>query len=84
MNFSLMMSLGFGLAAICSAAGGYIAYQKGRSVAEGAVLGFLLGPIGDLIVVLLPTRDLPHKQRQFVKQGDFLDTVAKAEARRKH
>jgi hypothetical protein len=35
--------------------GAYVANQKGRSTTEGAVFGFLFGPFGILIVLLLPT-----------------------------
>lgn len=34
--------------------GAYVAAQKGREPAEGAVFGALLGPVGLLIVALLP------------------------------
>lgn len=39
--------------------GAYIAGQKGRAPAEGAVLGFLFGPLGALIEAILPTLDSP-------------------------
>lgn len=35
--------------------GWYIAGQKGRSGGEGAVLGFLFGPLGVLVEALLPS-----------------------------
>lgn len=37
-------------------AGQYIAESKGRSPNEGAAMGLLLGPLGLLIAVLMPTR----------------------------
>lgn len=36
-------------------AGAYIAAAKGRPSAEGAVFGFMLGPIGLLVAVLMPS-----------------------------
>jgi len=36
-------------------AGAYIAQAKGRPAFEGVVFGFLLGPIGLLMTVLMPT-----------------------------
>ena len=41
---------------ICVGIGAYIANQKGRSMAEGLVLGLLLGFIGVLIEALLPAK----------------------------
>jgi hypothetical protein len=39
---------------VFSVVGAWVAGQKGRSTTEGAVLGFMLGPLGALIVALLP------------------------------
>ena len=48
---------GFGLlasAAVCGGLGAYVAITKERSAAEGAMFGGLLGPVGVLIVAMLP------------------------------
>lgn len=37
--------------------GAYVAAQKNRAGMEGLILGFLFGPLGVLIVALLPTRE---------------------------
>jgi len=37
--------------------GGYIAKQKNRSLAEGAVIGFLFSVLGVIIVALLPNKE---------------------------
>jgi hypothetical protein len=52
--------MGFVIAVLCigllfGGLGFYIATQKGRSSGEGFLLGFLFGPLGCLIVALLPT-----------------------------
>jgi hypothetical protein len=46
--------------------GAYISTQKGREGAEGFFLGFLLGPLGLLIAVLMPvqTPRLPVRHRE--------------------
>lgn len=36
--------------------GAFIAREKNREMAEGALLGFLLGPLGVIVEGLLPTR----------------------------
>lgn len=41
--------------AVCGCLGAYIARAKGRSALEGLLFGVLLGPIGVLIAVLMPT-----------------------------
>lgn len=45
--------IGFGLA--MAGFGSYVATAKGRSFYEGAAFGLVLGPLGILIVALLPT-----------------------------
>lgn len=42
------------LFAVCSGAGLYVATQKNRPPAEGALLGGLLGPFGVIVAALLP------------------------------
>ncbi|MDR3582532.1 MAG: hypothetical protein P4L67_04635 [Candidatus Pacebacteria bacterium] len=44
--------------------GAYVAKQKGRSTTEGAVFGFLLGPFGVLIELMLPTIEAKRHGRQ--------------------
>ena len=39
--------------------GCYISGEKGRGGTEGLVFGFLLGPIGVLVTVLMPAPDRP-------------------------
>jgi hypothetical protein len=39
---------------VFAALGHYVALQKGRPAAEGLILGFLFGPLGCLIVAMLP------------------------------
>lgn len=49
--------LGLGLllwACLWGGFGAYVANQKGRSEGEGMIFGALLGPIGLLIVAILP------------------------------
>ena len=36
--------------------GGYIAKQKNRGLAEGAIIGFLFSVIGLIVVALLPSK----------------------------
>lgn len=36
----------------------WISTQKGRSAGEGFLLGFLFGPLGVIVEVLLPSRDI--------------------------
>jgi hypothetical protein len=50
------------LGAMFAGLGYWVADQKGRSTTEGAVLGFLFGPLGVLIVALLPAQ-LPPPRR---------------------
>jgi hypothetical protein len=42
----------------CAMTAEYVAYQKGRPLAEGFLLGVILGPIGPLVVALLPDKTL--------------------------
>jgi hypothetical protein len=65
--------------------GYYVAVQKGRPEAEGLVLGFLFGPLGCLIVALLPSgppagRSPGHADRAWVDDapvsGDLSDYFA--------
>ena len=44
---------------ICGGIGSYVARAKGRLAVEGLLFGFLLGPIGVLIEVLMPTVSRP-------------------------
>lgn len=46
----------FVVAAVFSGLGAYVAYEKGRSPNEGLVLGFLFGPLGCLLVAMLPAK----------------------------
>lgn len=49
-----------------SVVGGWIGGQTGRGVAEGAILGVLLGPLGLLIALLLPRPEAvpPPRRRE--------------------
>lgn len=44
---------------ICAGVGAYVAEAKNRPTGEGVALGSLLGPLGVLIVALLPTLEAP-------------------------
>jgi hypothetical protein len=56
--------LGFAFALGCSVLGAWVGIQKDRSPLEGATLGFLFGPLGVLIELLLPTgRYAPERKR---------------------
>jgi len=48
---ALMVACAFGFL------GGWVAGEKGRSRNEGALIGFLFGPLGVLILVLLPSKE---------------------------
>jgi hypothetical protein len=69
---------------ICAGIGGYIAAQKGRSETEGAVLGFLLGPLGLLIEALLPTVQAPKRRtsgrapRRTGERGEWVPEYSEA------
>lgn len=43
----------------CGLLGAYVGFQKGRAPIEGLVIGAMLGPLGVLVVALLPTVDVP-------------------------
>jgi hypothetical protein len=51
---ALVVSMGLGI---------YIAQEKGRSAGEGALFGFLLGPLGVLIEACMPTLEIPPARR---------------------
>jgi hypothetical protein len=54
--------------------GAYVADQKGRGKTEGFWLGLLFGPLGVLVVALLPAiRSRPRAQR--VTRRDYYDVV---------
>jgi hypothetical protein len=63
----IVAALGFWF--ICAIAGGAIASSKGLSGCMGMALGFLLGPIGLLIVVCLPASPLVVAQAQQIEAG---------------
>ena len=44
--------------------GQYVADQKGRSALEGFLFGFLLGPLGLIIVACLPTMTAEERKRR--------------------
>ena len=44
------------VAVIFACFGGYVANQKGRDVGEGIMLGLLFGPLGVVVVALLPSK----------------------------
>jgi predicted amidophosphoribosyltransferase len=52
---------------VCGFIAGAIAQNKGQSVSAALVLGFLLGPIGIIIVVLSKTDTKSLEQAQLVK-----------------
>ncbi|HWE37264.1 MAG TPA: hypothetical protein VG406_11915 [Isosphaeraceae bacterium] len=73
-----------GLALICLALGlafgtfgAWIADQRGRSFWEGALLGFVFGPIGVIVEALLPGGDPPpaRDERPRVHRPDAADDV---------
>jgi hypothetical protein len=55
-----MFSAAMVVIAVCGMLGIYVATVKGRPPGEGILLGMLLGPLGVLIVALLPTQPLPQ------------------------
>jgi hypothetical protein len=54
MDPSLILGLVVASAVVFGSLGIYVAAQKGRSPGEGFVLGAIFGPLGCLIVALLP------------------------------
>lgn len=56
-HWLLLICLGWIL--IWGGFGAYVAVQKGRSETEGMVFGAILGPIGLLIIAMLP----PHRPK---------------------
>jgi hypothetical protein len=71
--------LGFAFALGCAVLGAWVGIQKDRSPLEGATLGFLFGPLGVLIELLLPTgRYAPERKRDPYRptiQSDEADIV---------
>lgn len=57
--------------AVFSVVGAWVAGQKGRSTTEGAVIGFMLGPLGALIEALLPNAS--RAQRSERRRGPLGD-----------
>ena len=51
----MIIGIGFLLAIIMGILGRYVAKEKNRSEADGFIGGFFLGPIGIIIVALMPT-----------------------------
>jgi uncharacterized membrane protein YeaQ/YmgE (transglycosylase-associated protein family) len=47
----------------CAMAARYVGWRKGRPMAEGFVLGIVLGPIGALVVALLPDEVLQEARQ---------------------
>jgi hypothetical protein len=71
---------------------GFIGYAVGDTRQQGGlgfVLGFLLGPLGILVAVLLPRKELPQRQRWQEKQArkyraaPVMDEVEAWEARQR-
>ena len=42
---------------LVTACGWYVAIQKGRHPVEGIIFGFLMGPLGLILVACLPTQE---------------------------
>ncbi len=63
---------------ICGAFGGYIAGAKRRPAAEGFAFGVLLGPVGLLLLALLPTGDVrPKVARPELAAGPLLPATTR-------
>jgi len=55
---------------LCGVAGGIILNNKGRSGCGGFALGFLLGPIG-LVIALVMSADQREIEKQSLRAGDM-------------
>jgi hypothetical protein len=65
MTPQFVLLAGVATAAVCAGLGYYVAGVKGRGRAEGVLFGALLGPLGILVVALLPEGpgDAPPKRQ---------------------
>ena len=54
--------------------GGYISKQKNRSLAEGAIIGFLFSVLGVVIVALLPNKE-EDENAHFDSKFQLLDVI---------
>ena len=54
----MVAALIIGIPVICAALGVYVASVKGRPPVEGVIFGGLLGPLGVIVVAMLPTLDV--------------------------
>ncbi len=60
------------VAVIFGLIGRYVAKEKNRSDAEGFIGGFFLGPIGIIIVALMPTLEKdPIKEKELTDNEDI-------------
>jgi hypothetical protein len=62
-----LLVIGLALLAAFGGLGAWIAAQKRRAAAEGALLGALFGPVGVLVEALLPDGDARPKPRAKAK-----------------
>lgn len=70
--FALTMSVG--VAIVCGSIGVYVATQKGRGEGEGFLFGFFLGPLGLILLALLPNKERARKDvqiRQYPADEDW-------------
>jgi hypothetical protein len=74
----LVVVVVFGMFAVL---GGYVAKEKNRDPAEGAIIGGLFGPIGAVVVACLPTKDTPPAPRQWAVDYEEYDYKAAAAAK---